>query len=123
MISKIRTSDLGIFKPKIRQFEKPLLNYSAKNFLQLINFKFTQSGYFFLNDSNTWTRVTEPSITKDLSTQQILKFKINKLKTGFVCHNQAVERYVKQTTYVSTKVIGLKRKVGQALVINMARKT
>ena len=72
--------------------------------------------YMEYESVDRWRRIHEPTLTVHLSAQQLRSFSDEKLRTGFPCHSQSVERFVKETTKASSKVIGEGRKIANVLL-------
>lgn len=78
---------------KLRSFNVPTLNMSAKDYIDMIDWK--------------KINITEPPLTRDLEEHNLRLVVENGLGdniTGHPCHNQAVERSVKLVTEASSKV-------------------
>ena len=97
----------------MRQFSVPTINFDAHNYYGMINW-----------DDN----VTEPPLTKNISTSRILGaieskvFNIEILFENIPCHTQAVERNIKAVTEVSSRVCGQTERDGTIQTMLTSRK-
>jgi hypothetical protein len=92
-IKKIREDEANNPEEEVRTFEKPALQWSASTFYEMIDWVNTA---FF-----------EPPLTQDLSLDDLEAIQENPLVLpNYPCHNQAVERLVKDMTETSQRVSG-----------------
>lgn len=93
----------------IRRFKVPTINFTAKKWINMIEWDDT---------------VTEPSFTASMNNEELLDLIENPLNVPrFKCHTQMVERAVKEVTRVSSVFIGQEKRNAtvSATLINRAK--
>ena len=119
MITKVRR--LGRPTNDIREFHLPELNFSAKNYYELVNFYGKRGSILMYKSKSRGTlAVTEPPLL--MKCRDLKQFISKPLSLHYPCHTQSVERAVKLTTETTKRVSGQKRQIGEALNTIAARK-
>ena len=103
----------SVKEERLRRFEVPSLNFSAKEYYNMINWKKCD--------------ITEPPLTKAIPIEDLTTF-VEEYQEGdeplfkFPAHTQAVERTVKLVTQTSTKVCGESQRNRRILTVISRRK-
>ena len=119
MISKVR--QLGNLNNNIREFHLPELNFSAKNYYELVNFHGkSRSALMYQSKFKGALAVTEPPLLMECT--DLKQFISTPLSLNYPCHTQSVERAVKLTTETTKRISGQQRQIGEALNTIAARK-
>ena len=105
----------------VRVFRKPLINFHAQKIEDLISMKDSNAGFMFVNERGGLVEMTEPSITADITDDELRRYVEVPLRTPFPCHSQSVERGVKLTSRSSKRVTGEKRQAATSIAVDVAR--
>ena len=99
-----------------------LTNYQLIFIICITKSTFININVINFSGPHMWEQVREPPLTKNLSVDEILNFRIKRFASNCLCHSQSVERNVALTSRCAKEVVGVKRQTGQQLVTASFRK-